>query len=107
MQRILVILMLVLTAWAVMPGAAKAHVSHHETSMSQACPQCPEIGITAFDQQGSMHDCQHGTGCIGTLLPVTFSGPCPATLTSTAIYRGEPQLLSSISVGLDIPPPRG
>ncbi|MBL3705123.1 hypothetical protein GI582_20705 [Sulfitobacter sp. BDSS02] len=107
MQRILVILMVVLTAWAVMPGAAEAHVSHHETSLPQACPQCPEMGINAMEQQGSMHDCQHGTGCIGTLLPVAETGLHPAKLAATVVHQGEPQLPSSISVGLEIPPPRG
>ncbi len=53
-----------------------------------------------------MHDCQHGTGCIGTFLPVAETVLQPAKLVATVVHQGEPQLPASISVGLDIPPPR-
>ena len=106
MRHILVILMLVFTAWAFLPAAAQAHGTTREMPISGACPDCAGLaGEHSADPSDGL-GCHHGAGCVvhgllaGTstvaICPVLTDGPRPAD-------HSAPR---SALVARDLPPPR-
>ena len=106
MRRILVILMLVFTGWAVPPAAAQAHGMPHQMPVPGTCPDCAGMAGEASADQPEGHGCHHGAGCVvqglpaGTstfaLSPVPADRPLPA---AQAVPR-------SAMVARVLPPPR-
>jgi len=105
-RHILVILMLVFTAWAFLPAAAQAHGTSHEMPASGACPDCAEKASERSEDHSEGHSCHHGAGCVVhgllattstiALSPILTDGPRP---TAQAVPR-------SAMVARDLPPPR-
>jgi len=105
-RHILVILMLVFTAWAFLPAAAQAHGAPHEMPVSRACPDCTEMAGEHSADSPEGHGCHHGAGCVvhgllaGTstvaISPILTDGPRPAA-------HSAPR---SALVARDLPPPR-
>ena len=106
MLRILAIPMMFLVAWMSLPEPAQAHASSHELHLTAPCPNCLDMDAAALAHMCGMHDCQRGAGCLGTILPVHETSFAIARLCVGVFGGGEIQSLSSISIGLDVPPPR-
>jgi hypothetical protein len=106
MRHFLAILMLVFTAWAILPSAAQAHGTPHEMPVLGACPDCTEMADAQAAEQSKGHRCHHGAGCaVHGLLAITptvapapglTGGPRPAA-------HAAPR---SAMVARDLPPPR-
>ncbi|MFC4731342.1 hypothetical protein [Salipiger abyssi] len=109
MRHILVIIVLIVTAWAFLPGAAQAHeMPHSERSaatMEGDCADCPGMDDTGGHASGV--DCHHRAGCGPAVhaLPVSLSFTLePATTRSTRPHDTiDPR---SVYLSRDLPPPR-
>jgi hypothetical protein len=107
-RHILVIIALIVTAWAVLPGAASAHEGPHQAMAGDAldCPDCPAMQAGA--EEAGRHDCHHGTSCGSALhalpAPLTLSVAAP---TMSGVRRPAAGGLPRSALLLrDLPPPR-
>ncbi|MDV4166484.1 hypothetical protein [Rhodovulum sp. FJ3] len=109
MRHILVIIALILTAWAFLPGAVQAHdMPHSQTGampMQGACADCPTMEDMAG--HGSAVDCHYGAGCGPAVyaLPVFLS----FTLNPVTVGNTRPHDMidpRSVYPSQDLPPPR-
>lgn len=106
MRHILVILMLVFTAWAFLPTAAQAHGTSHEMPASGACPDCAGMASERFADQSEGHSCHHGAGCgVHGLLATTSTVALSPILTDGPRPAAQPAPRSAM-VARDLPPPR-
>lgn len=108
-RKTLAIIMLLITAWAVLPGVAQAHdVSPTVTVMSHdmaGCPECPE-------QDASPHEmskkCHYGATCGIAVhaIPTVPSFSLFAPLVKGPTYPDVVSRLNSVALARDLPPPR-
>lgn len=106
MRHILVILMLVFTAWAVLPEAAQAHGTPHEMPFSGACTDCVEMAGERPSEQSEGHDCHHGAGCAVHGLPVDASAVTVLPVLTGGLRPAPQAAPRSAMVARDLPPPR-
>ncbi|WP_141101994.1 hypothetical protein [Oceanicola sp. 22II-s10i] len=109
MRHILVIIALIVTAWAFLPGAAQAHGMPHAeagtTTMDGDCTGCPEMGGTGGHASGI--DCHHGAGCgpAAHAMPV-FNSFAVDPVAVRSSRPDEALQLASAFLSRDLPPPR-
>ena len=109
MRHIFVIIALIVTAWAFLPGAAQAHdMPHADTgaaAMESDCADCP--GMDDLGGHAPGVDCHNWAGC----------GPAVHALTTSLAFTLEPATsrslrphdtidLKSVCLPRDLPPPR-
>ena len=109
MRHILVIIALIVTAWASLPGAAQAHEMPHAemgaVTMDGDCANCPDMDYTVGHTSGI--DCHHAAGCGPAVhaLPVSLSFTMDPVATRT-IRPHDTIEVRSITLARDLPPPR-
>ncbi|MGI3169882.1 hypothetical protein ACRARG_12050 [Pseudooceanicola sp. C21-150M6] len=109
MRHILVIIALIITAWASLPGAAQAHEMPHAemgaVTMDSDCANCPDMDDTVGHTSGI--DCHHAAGCGPAVhaLPVALSFTIDPVVTRT-IRPNDTIDARSITLSRDLPPPR-
>lgn len=104
-RLVLILIILVFTAWAIPPGAAEAHGTANDVTMAGTCAGCDDPARHTDHQIAP--DCHHGIACAPSGLPATSAaiGPMPGL---TRADRPEHQALPrSITLARDLPPPRG
>ncbi|TMV13082.1 hypothetical protein [Arenibacterium halophilum] len=104
MRHILVIIALIVTAWAFLPGAAQAHEMSY-AELEGDCADCPGMDETGGHASGVA--CHHAAGCGPALytLPVFVSLAVePVIFRSTRLH--DTIVLRSVSLSRDLPPPR-
>ena len=104
MSRILAILLLILSAWVLVPGAAQAHEAAPEMAHAMACDDCADMAATT--QGDHAKDCLHGAGCLGYVLVPQEMAVTASRLAVRMARPRTPLVLSSVAVRLDVPPPR-
>ena len=109
MRHILVIIALIVTAWAFVPGAAQAHDMPHVEmgagTMEGDCADCPGMDDRGGHTSGV--DCHHAAGCG----PAVFALPtsCAFTLepaTTRSLRPHDTIDPRSVTLSRDLPPPR-
>lgn len=109
MRHILVIIALIVTAWAFLPVAAQAHdVPHAEMGSASTegdCADCPAMDTAGG--HGAGMDCHHGAGCgpAAHALPISHA----FVVDPVAVRSSRPDnalQLASIFLSRDLPPPR-
>lgn len=109
MRHILVIIALIVTAWAFVPGAAQAHDMPHVEmgagTMDSECADCSGMDDTGGHTSGV--DCHHAAGCGPAVhaLPVSLSFTIDPVVTRT-IRPNDTIDARSITLSRDLPPPR-
>lgn len=109
MRHILVIIALIVTAWAFLPGAAQAHDMPHAEmgaeGMDSTCADCP--GMDGAGGHASGIDCHHGAGCGPAVhaLPVSLSFALDPLMTRSTRHYDTIDL-RSVFLSRDLPPPR-
>ena len=109
MRHILVIISLIVTAWAFLPGAAHAqdmpHAQMGATTMDRDCADC--LSIVDTGGHGSGVDCHHGAGCGPAVhaLPTSLSFTLDPVM-SRSTRPHDTMDLQSVSLSRDLPPPR-
>ncbi|MCA0920659.1 hypothetical protein [Pseudooceanicola nanhaiensis] len=104
MSRILAILLLILSAWVLVPGAAQAHEAAPKMAHAMACDACADMAGAA--QGDHAKDCLHGAGCLGYVLVPQEVSVTVSRLVVRIVRPHTPLALSSVSLRLDVPPPR-
>ncbi|WP_136635538.1 hypothetical protein [Pseudooceanicola onchidii] len=109
MRHILVIIALIVTAWAFLPGAAQAHDMPHvemgDAKTNGDCADCLDMDDTGGHASGI--DCHHGAGCGPAIhaLPVSLSVIADPEM-SRSTRPHDTVGLRSVSLSRDLPPPR-
>lgn len=105
MRRVFAILALVLTAWALLPGAAQAYGAGHEAPMSRACADCLDMTAHASSDHRA-DECHHATSCAIYGLPMTVSDTGPRPTVAQVLRPHGQTAVRSAMVARDLPPPR-
>lgn len=122
MRHAFAVLVLLITAWVGLPGAAQAHDAPHNAPHDAPhdapldammamngpsdCPDCPMM--RASDDQPATQDCHHGAGC-APALPlglVSFGVHIVGPEAARGLAPDDFALLRSVTLGRDLPPPR-
>lgn len=109
MRHILVIIALIVTAWAFVPGAAQAHDMPQAEigagTMAGDCANCPGMEDTVGHTSGV--DCHHAAGCGPAVhaLPTSLAFILDPVVTRT-IRPNDTIDGRSITLSRDLPPPR-
>lgn len=109
MRHILVIIALIVTAWAFVPGAAQAHdmpqAEMGAGTMDGDCANCPGMEDTHGHTWGV--DCHHAAGCGPAFhaLPISLSFTIDPATTRT-IRPHDTSDARSVILIRDLPPPR-
>ncbi|MGR3322909.1 MAG: hypothetical protein ACU0DK_13365 [Pseudooceanicola sp.] len=106
MRHVLAILILVLSAWAFLPGAAQAHGMSHDMPHAGSCPDCPEMAGHPDAGQVEGHNCHHGAGCAAHGLPAGMNAFFRAAIPSEGHLPERHAAPRSALVTRDLPPPR-
>lgn len=110
MRHILVIIALIVTAWAFLPGAAQAHEMPHAAmaldGKDGSCADC--AGMNAGTGHLTNAGCHHSAACgpAAHVLPVTFAFAVTRPVTARSTRPDDAVLLRSITLSRDLPPPR-
>ncbi|MGB2201666.1 MAG: hypothetical protein ACPH5G_10075 [Pseudooceanicola atlanticus] len=109
MRHILVIIALIITAWASLPGAAQAHDMPYAemgaVTMDSDCANCPGMNDSVGHTSGI--DCHHAAGCGPAFhaLPVSLSFAMDPAVARTIRPHNTINARSVILIR-DLPPPR-
>ncbi|MEC7257455.1 MAG: hypothetical protein VXW58_06505 [Pseudomonadota bacterium] len=109
MRHIFVIIALIATAWAFLPGAVQAHEMPHAemgaATMGRACDACPGMDETGGHTSGV--ECHHSAGCGAALLALPVSQSVTADPAITRGVRPQDAIgLRSVTLSGNLPPPR-
>lgn len=106
MRRILVIMLLVLTAWVFLPGTARAHGQDHAMPAADDCPHCTAMVDADRADPAMPHPCHQGFSCPVHVLPLTTAAITPRAHAPLALPPDRRAELPSAQVARDLPPPR-
>ncbi|WP_158971455.1 hypothetical protein [Chachezhania sediminis] len=105
MRRILILLALVLTAWASLPDKAPAHGVDHDMAMTgDMVTDCP--GCTGLGDDHVAADCAHLACCATSALSTALQGTATRPATALAFRPDLRKAFHPTVLLSDPPPPR-